>query len=448
MTPMVRSFALTMVCGSSLVGCAPAPAATDAGTDAPRPDAARADAGAPGDSVTFRIVQGATPGTATAAAACAVSIVAPGPRRFEGNADAEGVVTLSGFSWGTDGRISASFFSAGHAAFSLSSFSRADYEAALVDDRFEVFLPVRGTPTEATLRVSGTATGLTDAMDVLYVQPTLATGTTSAGRGPGYDIRVPPAVAFRLLFTDLTISRGVDRSLIQTISRWALSTELGPLSTNLVRDVDLVAEEVTATTSSASFVMPDAPFFRDLGSEVNVVRTGLGGELLTGLTTTLVVGADERTVDFTLSLVDVPGVTDARSVVTVSGPLGSSTSGLDVATPSGLIDPRLLTPPTIDETASRPLFMPVPVTGAVSTLETRVRVEDTTGALLWTVAAPLGATSVAMPALPFGTTADALGTAGTPAYLAAQLCELRSATARTERCLRTATSARVLAAVP
>lgn len=430
------------------MACGPAPAPTDGGADAPRPDAPRSDAGATGDSVTFHVVRGATPGTATPAAACTVSIVAPGPRRFEGNADDAGVVTLSGFSWGTAGRISASFFSTGHAAFSLSSFSRADYEAALVDGRFEIFLPVRGTPTEAAVRVSGTATGLTDAMDVLYVQPTLATGTTSAGRGPGYEIRVPPAVAFRLLFTDLTISRGVDRSLIQTISHWALTPDVGPLSTDRVRDVDLVAEGTTATTTTASFVMPDAPFFRDVGSEVNVVRTGLGGELLTGLPTTLVVGADERTVDFTLSLVNVPGVTDARTVVTVSGPLGASSTALPMATPTGLIDPRLLTPPTIDETASRPLFMPVPVTGAVADLETRVRVEDTTGALLWTVVAPLGSTMVAMPALPFGTTTDALGATGTPAYLAAQLCELVSATMRTERCLRTATSARVLAAVP
>ena len=272
--------------------------------------------------------------------------------------------------------------------------------------------------------------------------------TNSAARGTSYELRVPPGVAFRLLFTDLVIARGVDRSLIQTISRWALTPDIGPLSADLVRNVDLVAEGAAATTTTASFVMPDAPFFRAVESEVNVVRTGLGGELLTGLTTMLVVAADERTVDFTLALVAVPGVADDRTVVSVSGPLGSSSAGLDVATPTGVIDPRLLTPPSIGGSASRPLFMPVPVTGAMATLETRVRVEDTTGALLWTVAAPLGATMVAMPALPFGTTADALGATGTPAYLAAQLCELSSRAMRTERCLRSATSARVLAAVP
>ena len=122
--------------------------------------------------------------------------------------------------------------------------------------------------------------------------------------------------------------------------------------------------------------------------------------------------------------------------------------GLGIASPTGLLDARLVTPPTIDTTASRPLFVPVAVGGTLPDLETRVRIEDATGGLLWTVAAPIGASTVAMPALPFETMLDALGMTGTPAYLTAQLCELTSPTRRTERCVRTATSARVLVAVP
>lgn len=444
----VLSTALALVGAGLFSACGPASTPTDAGTDAPLADAPRPDAGVAGDSITFHVVQGASLDTAAPAGACAVSIVAPGPRRFEGSTEADGTVTLSGFSWGADGRISATFFSVGHSAFSISSFSRAEFEAGAVDGRFEIFLPVRGTPTEASLTVTGNVTGLADPMNVLYAQPTIGNGTTSANRGSGYELRVPPGVAFDLLFTDLVTSRGVDRSLVQVISHWAREANVGPLAADTVRDVDLVARALTPTTSTASFVMPDAPFFRDVSSEVSVVRTGLGGDLVTGLTTTLTVAGDERTVDVALSLVDVPGVTDVRTVVSVAGPLGSSVSTLDLATPAGSIDARLVTPPTIDTTASRPLFVPVAVTGALPDLETRVRIEDATGGLLWTVAAPVGASTVAMPALPFETMVDALGMPGTPAYLTAQLCELPSPARRTERCVRTATSARVLVAVP
>lgn len=430
------------------LGCGPGGSASDAGRDAAFvvPDAPRPDAPPPSDAVAFRVVRGVTPAAATPAAGCAVSIVAPGPRRFEGMADDDGAVTLEGFAWGADGRLSATFYSAGHTAFSLSGFSRADYEAGLVGGRFEVFLPVQGAPSEATLRVSGTASGIAGSMDVLYVQPTLLRSAISVGRGAVFEARVPPGEAFRLLVTDLTIARGIDRSLVQTIEHWALTGELGPLAADLVRDVDLDAESVTPTTATASFVMPDAAFFRDVRSEVSVVRTSLAGQVSTGLATLLTVGADERTVDVTMSLVDVPGLADARTVVTVTGPLGTSSSTLPLAAPAGTFDARLLVPPTTDAVAGRPLFQPLGVMGTSPDLETRVRVEDSSGRLLWTVVAPRGTTTVGIPAPPTGTMADLLGAPGSPAYVAAQLCEL--APVRTERCTRSASSARVLVAVP
>ena len=282
-------------------------------------------------------------------------------------------------------------------------------------------------------------------MDVLYVQATLRDGSTSAGRGADYELRVPPGEGFRLLSTDLVVARGIDRSLVQTIHRWALSGELGPLTSDVVEDIDLSATEISATTTMLTFVMPDAPFFRDATSEVNVVQTAFFGELITGLTALLTVGVDERTVDASIASVAVPGATDPRTVVTVSGTLGASSSTLDIA-PSGTIDPLLLTPPTVDETGTRPLFAPVSVLGAMGALETRVRVDDTSGNLLWTVVAPLGATSITMPALPFESMTDTLGASGSPVFLSAQICEL--ATPRTERCRRVATSARVFSAVP
>lgn len=448
MAARALSSLLVLASAWCILGCGPTAGAGDAGLDAGLPDAPRPDVPRPSDSVTFHVVRGATAALGAPAAGCAVSIVAPGPRRYEGMADDAGVVTLGGFEWGTDGRISATFFSPEHTAYSISGFSRADYEAGLVEGRFEIFLPAQGAPTEASLNVTGTALGFGDPMNVLYAQPTLANATTSAARGAGYAVRVPPGVAFRLLLTELSIARGIDRSLVQPIAHWALTSELGPLTADLARDVDLVGDAVIPSTTTASFVMPDAPFFLDASSEVNVVRTGLGGEIVTGLPTMLTVGADGRSVDVTLSLVDVPGITDGRTVVSVSGTLGSSSSTLEIATPAGVLEPRLLTPPSIDMSASRPLFAPVPVGGAMAGLESRVRVEQATGELLWTVAAPLGASTVAMPALPFETMLDALGTSGSPVYLVAQLCELASPTRRTERCVRSATSARVLVAVP
>ena len=293
--------------------------------------------------------------------------------------------------------------------------------------------------------MSGTAAGLNDPMDLLYVQPTLSDGSTSAGRGAGYELRVPPGATFRLLSTDLVTARGIDRSVVQTIYRWALSGEIGPLTSDRVEDIDLGATEIASTTTTLTFVMPDAPFFRDVTSEINVVQTALSGELLTGLTALLTVGADERTVDASIASVAVPGATDARTVVAVTGTLGASSSTLDVA-PSGTIDPLLLTPPTIDETGTRPLFSPVPVLGTLAGLETRVRVDDTSGNLLWTVVARLGASLVTMPALPFESMTDTLGASGSPVFVSAQICEL--STPRTERCRRLATSPRAFSAVP
>lgn len=439
---------LLFVVLAAVCGCGPTSGTPDAAAtaDAPRADVGPDAGGA--DTLTFHVLAGGSRATAIDAEDCHTSIVAPGPRRLESDTSPGGIVTLAGFSWDAGGLLSATFFVPGHAAFSLSGFSRAEYEAALVDGVFEVFLPARGTPGEASVEVSGTATGFSsDPMAVLYVQPTIPGATTSAGLGSVYMLAVPPATGFGLLATDLTTVRGVDRSLTQPIAHWALATDVGPLTSATSLDIDLVGDALAPTSSSGTFVMPDAPFFVDLESEVSVVRTGLDGEIITGLATSVTVEADGRSVAFEIEEVEVPGVGDTATVVTITGPLGAASSVLAVE-PSGVLDPRLLTPPRIDEIGSRSLYMPVPVAGAVAGLETRARIETVGGELVWLVVAPDGSTVVTLPALPFDTEETALGPRGTPLYLEAVLCELEGPTAHDRPCVRTATSPHVLVASP
>lgn len=378
------------------MGCSGA-TAPDAGTDA-----GRLPVDAPASMVRMlplTVLETIGAGMTRPLAGAVVALDQAGVARREERADDQGRVAFM-VDWAL-GPVDVTGYAEDHGLVSRVGWLEDDFDEHQMAGRPVMVL---GNWDTEGIEISGTISNKVGTETRVYVSATTPNNDTFDDVGPAYSLYTWPRADFGLVALEYEYTVFDASRVRQTVHRWAATPRHTPLGAPERIDIDLVAQAVTPTITTATFRLPLTPFFDDPTRYLYVTETDPAGNQVLGVATSIDVSLD-GVASYTMEAVEADGVPTRFTTYAIATDTGYSSVQLAGGSLTGAQTLTWMEPPSYATPGVVPRTGEVAIDGAIEAARTAMWIYDDAGTT-WNVLGPRGGTALHLPALPSGAPAE------------------------------------------